>query len=238
MSAASDGGAASVAGRQSDGSAAETGEADESGGEGEESLLRACIRKCANRHESAPYLTAYLLLVGLLVGAIVLIAVAKSVVADVVVAVLFTVLVAAMFVRAMVSAHRRRAANQRYAAVSQEEEVRPRISAAALMYANPTHLRLAMMDRDFDANDYDTLMQLDAEDDAAFQGLRPDEIEMLPTSIAVERTPSCSVCLEKAAPGEVMRTLPCLHMFHANCISKWLGSKATCPVCMYAVNVR
>ncbi|KAI4385036.1 hypothetical protein MLD38_003107 [Melastoma candidum] len=42
----------------------------------------------------------------------------------------------------------------------------------------------------------------------------------------------CPVCLSLFEDGDAARVLPnCKHSFHAECIDKWLGSNATCPVC-------
>lgn len=44
---------------------------------------------------------------------------------------------------------------------------------------------------------------------------------------------TCSVCLEQVNDGEIVRSLPCLHQFHASCIDQWLRQQATCPVCKF-----
>ncbi|XP_058099317.1 E3 ubiquitin-protein ligase SDIR1 isoform X2 [Magnolia sinica] len=44
---------------------------------------------------------------------------------------------------------------------------------------------------------------------------------------------TCSVCLEQVSMGELIRSLPCLHQFHANCIDPWLRQQGTCPVCKF-----
>lgn len=45
----------------------------------------------------------------------------------------------------------------------------------------------------------------------------------------------CSVCFAGYAIGDELRTLPCMHAFHAECIDRWLTSgreaASTCPVC-------
>lgn len=46
---------------------------------------------------------------------------------------------------------------------------------------------------------------------------------------------TCSVCLEQVGVGELLRSLPCLHQFHVNCIDTWLRQQGTCPVCKYCV---
>ncbi|KAG0046986.1 E3 ubiquitin-protein ligase rnf13 [Gryganskiella cystojenkinii] len=45
---------------------------------------------------------------------------------------------------------------------------------------------------------------------------------------------TCAVCLEEFASGEEIRTLPCHHEFHCECIDPWLTRKSsTCPLCKF-----
>ncbi|XP_010480409.1 PREDICTED: E3 ubiquitin-protein ligase RNF13-like [Camelina sativa] len=44
----------------------------------------------------------------------------------------------------------------------------------------------------------------------------------------------CSICLEHllgSKTGVVPTRLPCLHVFHDRCITKWFSRKNTCPMC-------
>jgi hypothetical protein len=42
----------------------------------------------------------------------------------------------------------------------------------------------------------------------------------------------CRVCLSKFRVGETTRRLPCRHVFHRDCVDRWLLScKRTCPLC-------
>ncbi|KAJ3701213.1 hypothetical protein LUZ61_004918 [Rhynchospora tenuis] len=46
----------------------------------------------------------------------------------------------------------------------------------------------------------------------------------------------CTVCLGELEEGEKVRVLPrCEHLFHVDCIDKWLFSHSTCPVCRASV---
>jgi hypothetical protein len=49
----------------------------------------------------------------------------------------------------------------------------------------------------------------------------------------INRSRSCPVCLEAYAAGETVRTVPCLHQFHIDCIDGWLQSNGHCPVCKF-----
>ena len=44
---------------------------------------------------------------------------------------------------------------------------------------------------------------------------------------------SCTMCMEKYAPNQYKRILPCGHTFHKRCIDKWLFkyNNSTCPYC-------
>ncbi|KAF9946217.1 E3 ubiquitin-protein ligase rnf13, partial [Mortierella alpina] len=45
---------------------------------------------------------------------------------------------------------------------------------------------------------------------------------------------TCAVCLDEFEEGEEIRSLPCRHEFHCECIDPWLTRKSsTCPLCKY-----
>jgi len=46
----------------------------------------------------------------------------------------------------------------------------------------------------------------------------------------------CSVCMDAFKLGEVVKKLPCCHMFHTPCIEPWLQLHNTCPVCRKLVD--
>ncbi|XP_059452497.1 E3 ubiquitin-protein ligase ATL41-like [Corylus avellana] len=73
------------------------------------------------------------------------------------------------------------------------------------------------------------------------RGLDPTIIALLPVFVfrrkdgevddATSAT-ECAVCLSMIENEEMARLLPnCKHVFHAECIDKWLGSHSTCPIC-------
>ena len=68
--------------------------------------------------------------------------------------------------------------------------------------------------------------------------LTKSQISRLPTrkfqgnSDSLKDHTSCCVCLCDYEKGDDLITLPCLHTFHKDCITQWLGKqKPTCPVC-------
>mmetsp|Transcript_5604 Transcript_5604/g.5798 ORF Transcript_5604/g.5798 Transcript_5604/m.5798 type:complete len:219 (+) Transcript_5604:117-773(+) len=42
---------------------------------------------------------------------------------------------------------------------------------------------------------------------------------------------SCAICLDDIEYGNTLKKLPCLHQFHAKCISKWVRRTNRCPLC-------
>ena len=76
----------------------------------------------------------------------------------------------------------------------------------------------------------------------AVGGLSDKQIKALPQFSYGHRDPSavkdnahCAICLSEFQREEVVRALPCLHIYHISCIDAWLQSSATCPVCQLCV---
>ncbi|PRQ36204.1 putative transcription factor C2H2 family [Rosa chinensis] len=42
---------------------------------------------------------------------------------------------------------------------------------------------------------------------------------------------SCSICMDEFDKGVIAIRLPCLHIFHGNCIFRWLETDHKCPLC-------
>jgi len=58
-----------------------------------------------------------------------------------------------------------------------------------------------------------------------------DDVTKLPDELR-----SCCVCLEDVNVGARVRTLPCLHTFHADCAEEWLKKKKVCPLCQFSID--
>lgn len=51
-----------------------------------------------------------------------------------------------------------------------------------------------------------------------------------------ESLEECYVCLAEYEAGDSVRTLPCMHEFHAQCVDKWLKEvHNACPLCRASV---
>lgn len=59
--------------------------------------------------------------------------------------------------------------------------------------------------------------------------IKIDKLKIMPiTNIYKKDNILCIICLEKKKDKCV---LPCGHIYHENCISKWLNKNPTCPIC-------
>ncbi|CAM9497789.1 unnamed protein product, partial [Hapterophycus canaliculatus] len=47
----------------------------------------------------------------------------------------------------------------------------------------------------------------------------------------------CAICLGQYATGEEVHVLPCLHIFHAQCLDVWIVGHPSCPYCKGDLNV-
>jgi Arc/MetJ-type ribon-helix-helix transcriptional regulator len=45
----------------------------------------------------------------------------------------------------------------------------------------------------------------------------------------------CMICLGDFAVSDKLRVLPCFHLYHCDCIDKWLSRSAQCPVCKHDI---
>lgn len=43
--------------------------------------------------------------------------------------------------------------------------------------------------------------------------------------------PECVICFENYDDGDEVTHLPCMHGFHADCVTEWLSRKTECPLC-------
>ncbi|KAF4758259.1 hypothetical protein FOZ63_018907 [Perkinsus olseni] len=81
----------------------------------------------------------------------------------------------------------------------------------------------------------DTLTEDNREEaPAEYRGIDPAVLETFPRWRYDEqhKQRTCAICMEEYTPACFMRTLPCLHHFHATCIDRWLLEESSeCPSC-------
>jgi len=67
------------------------------------------------------------------------------------------------------------------------------------------------------------------------RGLSGAQIAELPVSEATQADTeaTCAICLSEYKQGDRIRTLPCCHRYHVDCIDQWLGTSSACPVCKH-----
>ncbi|XP_023674558.1 RING finger protein 11-like [Paramormyrops kingsleyae] len=46
----------------------------------------------------------------------------------------------------------------------------------------------------------------------------------------------CVICMMDFTYGDPIRSLPCMHIYHVDCIDDWLTRSFTCPSCMEPVD--
>jgi hypothetical protein len=44
-------------------------------------------------------------------------------------------------------------------------------------------------------------------------------------------TEKCTICLNNFEEQEDVRRLPCMHLFHIECVDQWLPTNKRCPIC-------
>ena len=65
-------------------------------------------------------------------------------------------------------------------------------------------------------------------------------MNLLPSSEVKEKKEgennNCIICLNDFEIGDNVTSLPCLHVYHTDCIKSWLKSKNHCPICKYTIS--
>jgi hypothetical protein len=71
--------------------------------------------------------------------------------------------------------------------------------------------------------------------------LTPEQVELFPQEAYTcaqnqEEERACAICIEEYQEGEMLRVLPCSHMFHHDCLVPWLCERqACCPLCKHDI---
>lgn len=88
-----------------------------------------------------------------------------------------------------------------------------------------------MIPNNIDLNDYEALWEL-AENlgEVRRVGMDQNDISLLPVHTykapasgeSENNKTDCLVCLSEFSEGERLRTLPCCHIYHVDCIDEWL----------------
>ncbi|KAJ8458525.1 hypothetical protein OPV22_031451 [Ensete ventricosum] len=47
------------------------------------------------------------------------------------------------------------------------------------------------------------------------------------------RESSCTICLEEFEEGMEVTRMPCMHVFHGGCLTRWLERSRLCPLCRH-----
>eukprot|EP00164_Ancoracysta_twista_P003958 GFYU01005309.1.p1 GENE.GFYU01005309.1~~GFYU01005309.1.p1 ORF type:complete len:313 (-),score=-3.63 GFYU01005309.1:361-1299(-) len=87
---------------------------------------------------------------------------------------------------------------------------------------------------------YESLLELLHRLNILSRGASTQMINILPTFAYDGKMPEdknkCLICISEYEIGETLRTLPCLHCYHQECIDPWLTSNKTCPVCKIPID--
>ncbi|TYJ41731.1 hypothetical protein E1A91_A03G041200v1 [Gossypium mustelinum] len=69
-------------------------------------------------------------------------------------------------------------------------------------------------------------------------GLDPNAINNLPIILHTKgEETECCICLGVFEDEEMVKVLPqCNHVYHSQCVDKWLGSQSSCPLCRACLN--
>ena len=86
-----------------------------------------------------------------------------------------------------------------------------------------------------DKMSYEQLLQLEEEVGNVNKGMSKDKIKEIPLKpyhkALFEDNCQCIICMENFSENELVKQLPCAHIFHGDCIDHWLSQQKNCPFC-------
>merc|ERR1712118_525128 len=87
-----------------------------------------------------------------------------------------------------------------------------------------------MGDREITPEDYEMLCKLDQNVKPRTVDLESNHFKTAGSNLFLGQT--CSICLAPFEKSDDVNVLLCGHLFHRDCISKWLGEHSrACPLC-------
>ncbi|PIN03696.1 Ubiquitin--protein ligase [Handroanthus impetiginosus] len=100
------------------------------------------------------------------------------------------------------------------------------------------HFRMAVLNKLF------VVENLDLVDWMIQHSMEVDEVPMIPTKdslieslerkkVSMMDSGTCTICLEEFPAGYEAVCMPCSHIFHGDCIKKWLRTSHYCPICRF-----
>ncbi|CAD8145809.1 unnamed protein product [Paramecium pentaurelia] len=65
-----------------------------------------------------------------------------------------------------------------------------------------------------------------------------DVLEIISKNDLQDGQDNCGICLESLRTAKIIRKTQCSHVFHGNCIEKWLNKNSYCPFCRFDLKVK
>jgi len=86
-----------------------------------------------------------------------------------------------------------------------------------------------------DIMSYEQLLELEEGVGNVNKGLSKEKINKIPNKpfhkAFFEENNQCIICMENFDENELVKQLPCGHIFHGDCIDHWLSEQKNCPFC-------
>ena len=89
---------------------------------------------------------------------------------------------------------------------------------------------------------YEQLLELEDNVGNVSKGLSKAQIKKIPNVYYSKKhfknQEKCAICQYEYKETEKVSKLPCLHIFHNDCIKGWLEKNKVCPICKKEIQIR
>ncbi|NXW93859.1 PJA2 ligase, partial [Alopecoenas beccarii] len=113
--------------------------------------------------------------------------------------------------------------------------------AQAIPHVDPQFLTFTALEQRLREAMETTLAHLESlgfDDEQTHPPATEETIDCLPQTIITDDCKGleqCAICFCEYVKDEIITELPCHHLFHKSCVTRWLQESGTCPVCRHVL---
>ncbi len=103
--------------------------------------------------------------------------------------------------------------------------------------SNNNNIRIQDLEEDLLLDDLLNNESINKQDSQAILNYLPNSVIKEVKKNGDNNNTKCVICLSDFQVGDNVSTLPCLHIFHNDCLEKWINQQKWCPICKFDISL-